>query len=583
MPAEQVGYVARVVHDSYDIEMPELAGWNDRPCPRHAGQDAPEATCRLCGVRPRRHQRVGITWMYLMRYSGLFDSTGLGKTVQCAGLLALLKDSGELGMSSPGRRALIICRAATIGQWVRELGRMVPDMRTLAVTGDRRERAAKLGMAWEVALCGPEMIVSKVARGFEQLAEFDIGTVICDDIEALKNPNKTSRTIKHITDNADRVVIATATPLDKRLTQLYDLGTQFLGWGSVLGSREEFVHRYVQMEQEWYTPRLKPTVCRFCKETMLPDHPNKEWVHAKTKRTGPCPARAGLADPRHFPVSKVTPGVRFTWAEKGANPINVAELQGRVSQMILRRTAADCDDVNMPDVQLAEEWLELGAEQAKRYEEVRRGILTRLDTEGRKISQRDAENLWLRAWQITSGLANLDGSRSGESVKLDWVVNTLTGDLADEPVVVYCYFRATLADLAARLERAGVKTVRIWGEQHAAEQDGAIRMFNEGTVRVMLITDAGGSGLNLQTSRRLIMVDTPRSVGRVVQVIGREKRDASAHETVYVTRLFTQTPIEYALSEMITAEAVMSDQVLGEGEISFTPVEAAGLLRMVTG
>ncbi len=573
LPADAKFRIAEHVRLSYDVELPYLSNWNDRPCREHAGLGHVPG-CHYCGVRPRRHQRIGISWLWWTPRAGLFDSTGTGKTIQVAGLLALMQHDGL------DRKVLLICRAATIGQWRDELARMIPSLQTVTVTGTAKERGAKLARPWEVAICGPEMLASKVAKGAEQVSQFDIGTVICDDIEPLKNVNKTSRVIQKFCTGADRVVISSATPLDKRLTQLYDLGI-VLGWQSVLGSRDEFQHRYVQMEQVWYNPRLKPTVCRWCKTWMRPDFRRRAWVDNKAK-LGPCPARPGQS---HFPLSRIRPETRCAWVERGTVFENLPEFRAKIAPLVLRRSADDCDDSDMPAVELSQVWLDLGAQQQERYDEIRKGILTRRNEAGTELSRQEAENWWLRAWQVTSGLANLDSGVSAESVKLDWVIEALTGDLGDESVVVFCHFRKTLADLAHRLDKAGISHVRIWGEQQARETESAITEFNDGSARVMLVTSAGGMGLNLQKARRLLLVDTPRSASRVQQIIGRIRRDGSVHETCYVSQLLTNTPIERALTVMISREAMLSAQALGDGQLSgeFVVVKPGDLLRAVTG
>lgn len=475
-------------------------------------------------------------------------------TIQVAGLLALMRGNGELGY---GKRALLVVRASTIGQWHDQLLRMIPDLQVTCVTGDARKRRKALAGEWEVALCGPEMIVSKASNAVEQLVEFDFHLVVCDDVNALANLNKTSRTIRRLTDPARRVVVATATPLDSRLGQLYDTG-RILGWQSVLGSPEEFQHRYVNMEQVWYTPRLKPVRCRYCKGFLTADHNQKMWVD-KDKAAGPCPAKPGGP---HFPLSRLQPGPRFTWVEKGVNPDNLAEFRARIAPLAIRRVAAECDDVTMPEVVVSHTAVELGPAQKKRYEELRKGIITRLSETGRPVSKQESSGVFLRARQITSGLANLDAARSGESAKLDKLVDQLTGDIAGEPHVVYCYFRPTLADLAERLQKAGVQNVRIWGEQHEADQRNALRMFNSGAANVMLITDAGGMGLNLQRARRMTIVDPPLTGGRLAQIVGRVRRDGSVHSTCYVQVMVSDTPVDKAVVATLGDELEMFSAVM---------------------
>jgi SNF2 family DNA or RNA helicase len=261
------------------------------------------------------------------------------------------------------------------------------------------------------------------------------------------------------------------------------------------------------------------------------------------------------------------------------------ELRQKTAPLVLRRTAADCDDVAMPVTEVIHVPVELGTAQRERYEELRRGILTRLDDRGKPVSKQEAESIFLRARQVVSGLANLDNVKTGESAKLDRVMTRLTGDLSDEPVVVYCYFRPTLADLAGRLAAEGITSVRIWGEQHAREQEHAVSAFNTGAAPVMLITDAGGMGLDLQVSRRLIVADIPVSAGRFRQLVGRIRRDGSEHRSCYVQVLVSDTPVDAALAATVGSELSMFNAVMdAEGVSDEVPwPDAVSLLKAVTG
>jgi SNF2 family DNA or RNA helicase len=498
-------------------------------------------------------------------------------TIQAAGLLGLLRATGELSPLCPG---LVISRASVIPQWRDQLHRMLPDLRVTCVTGDARARARALSGEFDVALVGPEMMTSKASRAVDLLREFPFETVITDDISALSNVNKTSRTVRLLTDRAKRVVVATATPLDKRLTQLYDTG-RVLGWQSVLGSPEEFQHRYVRTEKVWYTPKLKPVVCRYCKTVMVANHQQRKWLAVDGSVT--CPKQSGRP---HFPLSRgIQPGVKFTEAERGANLDNLDEFREKIAYLVLRRTAAECDDVTMPGLQVTHVPVELGKGQLARYEELRHGVLMRQDDKGKPVSRQEADALFLRARQVTSGLANLDKGRTGESAKLDLLTDQLTGDLAGESVVAYCYFRPTLADLAQRLDKAGIVNVRIWGEQHASEQEHAIAAFNNGAAPVMLITDAGGMGLNLQRARRMIIVDPPLSAGRLSQIVGRVRRDGSEHQTCYVQVLLSDTPVDRALAATLGSELEMFNAVMNpENSPEEIPwPDAASLLKAVVG
>lgn len=576
MRPEARAHAAWLAHEAEDVEWPDwLPAWN-------------------YDLEPRRHQRTGISWLYLMTRALLADQGGLGKTVQIAGLLALMHATGELAPvtgrgSADGLPALLVVRAAAMSQWHSELRRFAPGLKVIALTegvsrekgAGARERAARLmSPGWHAVLVSPEMIASKVT-GAKDLLSGQWSVLVCDDVEVLKNQNRTSRAVQKLAAGVPRVVVATATPMDKRLTQMYDTGV-LLGWPHVLGSREEFRHHYVQTEKKWYTPKLKPTVCTRCKVTLIPDWRQRAWTDS-SRRPGPCPGNQGRP---HIPARRIPLEPRFTEVETGVVPELLPEFRARTAGLVLRRTAADADDVSMPAVTVNQVWLDLLPKQQERYEEIRKGVLTMA---GRKVSSTEARNLWLRAWQVTSTLATLDGmepDRHAQSAKISEAVSRVSGDYADEPVVIYSYFKATVTHLAKSLGDAGIATSRLWGDDSARERAKALDAWNNGVTRVLLITDAGGMGLNLQKSRRLIMIDTPRSAARVSQLIWRIRRDGSAHETVYVDQLLSRTPVDEALAARNLAEAALSAAILDGGQLApefDTGDDPAVLLKEITG
>src|SRR5690606_5807522 len=111
----------------------KLDMWNYYPCREHKNGwvekfwdkerqeerhrtvfDRPKPGCRKCGITFRKHQQVGIMWMYLRKRGLLADTMGTGKTVHAAGLLAMLHQTGEIPEVG---RAIVIPRAAALPQW----------------------------------------------------------------------------------------------------------------------------------------------------------------------------------------------------------------------------------------------------------------------------------------------------------------------------------------------------------------------------------------------------------------------------------------------------------------------------------
>ncbi len=83
----------------------------------------------------------------------------------------------------------------------------------------------------------------------------------------------------------------------------------------------------------------------------------------------------------------------------------------------------------------------------------------------------------------------------------------------DRQGVVFAHARADVAGLKAKLEAAGKRVVTITGSDSAAEKDRKKKMFNpekgEAQADILLASDAGAVGMNLQSGRYLIQHDIP--------------------------------------------------------------------------
>jgi superfamily II DNA or RNA helicase len=112
----------------------------------------------------------------------------------------------------------------------------------------------------------------------------------------------------------------------------------------------------------------------------------------------------------------------------------------------------------------------------------------------------------------------------------------------NEPVIVFTEYRDTLREISATL--AGTETVQLHGGLTARERNDALRRFIDGTVRVLLATDAASEGLNLhQRCRLVINLELPWTPLRLEQRAGRVDRIGQS-DTVHVVRFVAQGTCE---------------------------------------
>jgi ERCC4-related helicase len=263
---------------------------------------------------------------------------------------------------------------------------------------------------------------------------------------------------------------------------------------------------------------------------------------------------------------------------------NAVELKYKLRPWILRRRRFS--GASYPALQPTEIWVDLNPGQRERYDELRRTNEVRRFLEaGEEVSPVRAAALFTRARQIASGTAALDEGRTDDSAKLDRVMRLVTGDLEDEKVVVFTYFKPNVAALSARLDAAGIGHVLMWSNETGAElRDERVMRFTEDPAcRVLVGTTTIAGSLDLQASRYLIAADLVPNPKVMTQIAGRVQRDGSAYETVFFLQVLARGTVDEGLLEILRREQGLSDAVWDENSDLFQGLSAADMLRMLAG
>ena len=148
-----------------------------------------------------------------------------------------------------------------------------------------------------------------------------------------------------------------------------------------------------------------------------------------------------------------------------------------------------------------------------------------------------------------------------QSAKETKLLELLTKNHADK-TLVFANFRATLDCLAGLLERHGIRFVLFTGSQSQLEKEMAIDQFRH-DVPVMLCSDSGGEGFNLQFCNTLINFDLPWNPMRIEQRIGRVHRIGQTRD-VFVFNLCTRGSLEEKILAVLNDKLRMFELVVGE-------------------
>lgn len=531
-----------------DFQLPKLDMWNYDPCREHKNgwveqfwdekrqedrhrtvYDRPKPGCRKCGIHFRQHQRVGIMWMYLKKRGLLADIMGSGKTSHAGGLIALLHQTGEIRDVG---RVIVIPRAAALDQWESELLRMMPSLNLAVASAPRNKRMEIYSQPWDVLLISPQTFNNDHDI---LINNFDLSLVITDDIDALRNrETDTATNIKKAARRADRFFVMTGTPLQKRLGELWST-LEEVGGREAFGTQEAFLARHVG-------------------STLMREYDERTGLQTAVRTV-----------PRYM---------------------HMQEVKRKIAPMVLRRKVEDLLDVNLPEVNVNDVFLDLYPAQRRKYEELRRGVLKILKEQGEEVKYLTALTQIHYGAQICGGLATL-GEEDGPntSVKMDWIIEKLTGELEDEKVVLFANYKNSVRALQERFRRAGIEFVTVWGEDanKGSRKIAQDKFWDDKNCRVLIGTQAIEQSLNLQVARHLINMDMILNPSRMAQLAGRIRRDGSAHKHVFVHNLLTANTQEQRYLPLLEREAALSDFVWDENNALFKALPPLTLLQMITG
>ena len=148
----------------------------------------------------------------------------------------------------------------------------------------------------------------------------------------------------------------------------------------------------------------------------------------------------------------------------------------------------------------------------------------------------------------------------GYPTKVDVVLDLI--EKYPDKFLIFTEFRQTQKELLRALEESGIKATAFHGQLNAKEKEKAVRAFRD-EVQVLVSTESGGEGRNLQFCHQLINFDLPWNPMRVEQRIGRVHRLGQKHE-VSIFNLCTSDTLEAYLLDLLVKKIRMFELVVGE-------------------
>ena len=142
---------------------------------------------------------------------------------------------------------------------------------------------------------------------------------------------------------------------------------------------------------------------------------------------------------------------------------------------------------------------------------------------------------------------------------------------AGDKVLIFTQYKATQRYLARKLRDAGYTVVEFSGDLKAHpnpdkdEREQAKRQFRT-QAQVMIATDAGAEGLNLQFCHIVVNYDLPWNPMKIEQRIGRCHRIGQQYDVVAANLVAMGNAVDARLVQLLTDKIHLFDSVLGESD-----------------
>jgi SNF2 family DNA or RNA helicase len=445
----------------------------------------------------------------LQRFRGramLCDEVGLGKTIEAGLVFAELATRGLV------RSALVLVPPSLIEQWQGEMRRKFGLDLVSHDDPAFRDRGASAWDAHDLVIASIHTAKREPHRSAILARKWDL--VIVDEAHHLRN--RGTQLWRFASELSKQyILLLTATPVQNNLEELHNLVT--LLEPGLLRTARQFSRRFVDRKDK-LTPKNLDELHALLSEVMVRNRRSTVGLQftrrfARTEVLPPRPTEAGL-------YHEAAAFVREQLSRSGPG--------GPFSRMALLT------------LQMA-----LGSSSRAAA-----GTLATL-AESQKAGFDDRAHL--------RRLAELAQSQT-ESSKLDRLLE-LVREFGDK-MVVFTQFRATQELLGERLLEAGHDVAVFHGGLSRLAKEEAVRRFQR-SARLLLCTEAGSEGRNLQFAHGVCNFDLPWNPMRIEQRIGRLSRIGQTRD-VHVFNLVAAGTIEAAVLHLLEAKLNMFELVIGE-------------------
>lgn len=438
----------------------------------------------------------------------LADEVGLGKTIE-AGLIM-----NELLLRGLASRILILVPAPLIEQWKLEMHEKF----SIDVVDVKTE-------GWEEA----SVIISSISlasRSKEkklqlQAKEYDL--VIVDEAHCLKNHHTAMYKFVYSLKRKNTILMS-ATPIQNDLRELFNLVNVIKP--GYLKSRRIFRTQYMENR---YTPKNVEKLRTLLSEVMIRNRRANTLVELPKRQI-------------------FSTEVEFSYEEKQFHNDLLSFCRDVYREYIKGNISVGWDQTHVDLIVLL--LMSLLKQNTSSHRSAIRTLKTRMLPRLEKEYERDLCLSLIR-----------QGERIGESSKLNAICKHIESN--DEQYIIYTEYLETIAMLKESFINKGIAVTTYHGSMNAKEKGRALEEFRLKQTKLLISSESGGQGLNLQFCHNLINYDFPWNPMKIEQRIGRVHRFGQT-EKVNIYSFPVKGTIDEYLIYILAVKLNLFESVIGE-------------------
>ncbi len=459
----------------------------------------------------------------------LADEVGLGKTIE-AGII--LKELIKRGLAT---RILIVTPASLMTQWQDELLNKFGEEFAIAtkdqdwlqekvICSFSRLRLPKISKkdGQDKATATASQKADKESFGAQRILQQEYDLLIIDEAHKLKH--RSTQRFKFVSRIRKKyVLMLTATPVHNNLTELYNLITVLKP--GLLGTIRSFKRHFVA-SGDGRKPKNEEHLKKLLASVMIRNR--RSDVDIRFPKRKSAIYHLTLTDAEQYLYDAVSEYIRNEFRAQTKNQFHLLSLTTLQKEL--------CSSS--------------------------RAVKATLDKMAEKSHYPDVTRAQLQAF---SDLAAQSTTNRKIGALLE-ILENFPGKF-----LVFTEFLNTMEFIKEHLEAEGVPTQLFHGGMDILQRRDAIRNFSR-SARVMISTQAGGEGMNLQFCHQLVNYDLPWNPMMVEQRIGRLHR-LGQEEDVLICNFSIHNTIEAHVLNLLSRKIRMFELVVGELDLILSELD----------